>query len=518
MSLGSHIRRTPLIGASLFLALAVLLAFTPYTSAQSPAAMSVYNRAASMRGGNGGVQGSGMSISDQGINAYDNGAQAPGSGVATQQTVSRQWETIEVDSPEYIYKGHDPKEPILSTVFMEDDYGQYFVLSGSGDKTAKIWLLEGKYNQETTEWFVTSARVRKTYKDEHKQGITSAIFSPDFSYVLTSSYDGIGRIWNINNQKNIRAYLGAKDRLWKVAVTPSGEYVAGACNDGRIYLWGALTAERFDPLPNADDSTSLNADNNVGHQGAVYDVAFDPNSNFVASAGADGVVRLWNLSLLRQVAAFKGHEDQIYSVCFSEDGSRILTASRDKTARLWDPSSGEELCRFVGHTGAVRQAVFAGSYICTASDDGTIRLWTAQGKSTSNRNNSNRNASGSLGSGDMMDDPTMAGVPGRRQQSKGKPVREPGKAKGVELARFNSDSAAFSVDVSSDGVYVVGGYADGVARIWRVPGMARYYNDNLSGQSQSGSNSTNYGSGSSSLGSDPMGNSNATLPEIDAAP
>lgn len=508
-------RRSLTFGVQILTCVAAAAMSFNYAFAQfsSPAASAVYNRAASMgAGGMGGSQGM------QGINAYGSPNPSAGFGVqdngfGTGQTAvasAEEWETIVVDAPEFTYKGHDPKQPILSVKFFMFNDGtdyRYGVLSGSGDTTAKIWVLEGKYDQETTEWSVTSARVRGTFKDEHKQGITKAVFSPDYSYVLTSSYDQIGRLWTVGKQENIRAYLGAKDRLWSIVPSPSGQYVAAACNDGRIYFWEALTVKKLDVLPNREDAQTVGpGSEDVGHEGPVFDVAFDPNSSFVATAGADGAVRIWNLSLLKQVAVLKGHADKVYSVCFSEDGTRLLTASRDKTARLWDPSTGEEICRFVGHEGAVRQAVFAGQYVTTSSDDGTVRIWAPNAASSSNqRQGMGMNQNMTMGSGTVppttMDSsratPSMASPQGAQQQNVGKPTRKEGRPKGAELARFEANVPVFSVDVSEDLVYIVGGCQDGLARVWRVPGNARRYGDN---------SPSNYNEGGYGLGSDPLAN------------
>ena len=492
--------------------IAIAMSFnSAFAQFSSPAASAVYNRAASMgAGGMGGMQ------NMQGINAYgapNTGVGMQNNGFGSQQATTaaaEDWETIVVEAPEFIFKGHDPKQPILSVQFFMFNDGtdyRYGVLSGSGDTTAKVWVLEGKYDQDTTEWSVTSARIRGTFKDVHKQGITRAVFSPDYSYVLTSSYDQIGRLWTISKQENIRAYLGAKDRLWSIAPSPSGQYVAAACNDGRIYFWEALTVKKLDVLPNREDAQTIGPGNeDVGHEGPVFDVAFDPNSSFVATAGADGTVRIWNLSLLKQVAVLKGHADKVYSVCFSEDGTRLLTASRDKTARLWDPSTGEEICRFIGHEGAVRQAVFAGQYITTASDDGTVRIWAPNSGSSRdqrqgmgmNQNmslNPGMGSTGTMGSG--MSSPSMSSSGNAQQQNPGKPTREEGRPKGTELARFEADVPVFSLDVSEDLVYIVGGCKDGQARVWRVPGNARYFGD---------SSSSNYNQGGYGLGSDPLAN------------
>ncbi len=495
--------------------------------AQSPAAMGVYRTASTFNaGGMGtGTNFGGQTQSAQGINAFGSGSANSStnslSGMSgsmngtleanAQAALKTEWEAIQVDSPEYVYRGHEEKQPITSlTFYPQQNSDDLYVLSASADKTARLWLLEGKYDQETAEWFVTNGRLRKTYKDVHRQGLTSAIFSPDYKYVLTSSYDQVGRLWNLNNQENIRAYLGAKDRLWSIAVAESGQYVAGACNDGRIYFWESLTVKKLGSLPNREDASKLGAGyEDVGHEGPVFDVAFSPDSNFVASVGADGTIRLWNLSLQRQVAVIKASEDKLYSVRFSQDGSLLLVAGRDKTARLFNATTGEETCRFVGHTGAVHRAIFAGNYIATASDDGTARLWTAQGQNGSNSANKGMGLGSDL-SGSM---PEMGGYPEsgsqKQQSAAGKPTRKPGKAKGTELACFNVQSPVASVAVSDDNVYLVTGSYDGLARVWRVPGNARYYGQS---RSNNGSGYNSNGSGmNSGFGSDPMADPSNTL-------
>ena len=456
-----------------------------YTFAQfsSPATFGVYNRAATFGYGSQGQlpangspspsSTSGAFVSNPGFNSNDLTASPLNMLSAEEQSVQV------VEEPEFVYKGHDLNEPLLSVKFYKDSsFDGYAILSGSGDSTARLWLLTGEFDPLTTEWSITKANLQKTFKDVHKQGVTKAIFSPDASYVLTSSYDQAGRLWLMRNEENIRAYTGAKDRLWSISVSPSGDYVAGACNDGRVYFWESLTVQKLATLPNNEDA-SLSGNTDVGHIGPVFDVAFDPTSSFVATAGADGTVRIWNLGLLRQVAVLKGHKDKVYSVAFSADGSYILTASRDKTARLWNPSTGEEICRFVGHTGGVRQAIFAKSSICTASDDGTIRLWNANDVRSKANASSLNSGNSSMGSeyGSSMGDSSSTPKDAQSNASS-RPSRKEGFNKGVELVRFEADSPVFSVDVSEDEVYVCGACQDGTGKIWRMPNAARYFGDN----------------------------------------
>ena len=355
-----------------------------FAYAQSPATMGVYNRASSA---NFGMQ----NQSAQGINAFGSGAGnmsmgagpmpmgASMGGMGTLDSAwgaqgmalltSDEWQSIEVDSPEYVYRGHVEKEPITSlnfyTFLMEPTATPF---KHQRRQTAKLWMFEGKFDQETTEWFVTNARMYKTYKDVHKQGLTSAVFSPDFRFVLTSSYDGNGRLWNIGNQENIRAYLGSKDRLWKIAVASSGQLVAGACNDGRIYFWESMTVKRLGSLPNREDASKLGEGfEDVGHE-IMFLACLLPDSG-LSHSWSRRYRSYLNLAQ-RQVSVIKASKDKVYSVKFSPDGSLLVTASRDKTARVFNATTREEICRFVGHTGCSRSGLCR--FLCMhCNDDGT---------------------------------------------------------------------------------------------------------------------------------------------------
>lgn len=75
-----------------------------------------------------------------------------------------------------------------------------------------------------------------------------------------------------------------------------------------------------------------------------------------------------------------GHEGEISKVAFNPQGTRVLTASSDKTCRLWDAAeSGECLQVLEGHTDEIFSCAFnyEGDFVITGSKDNTCRIWRA---------------------------------------------------------------------------------------------------------------------------------------------
>jgi WD40 repeat protein len=99
----------------------------------------------------------------------------------------------------------------------------------------------------------------------------------------------------------------------------------------------------------------------TGHSSIVEDIKFSPDGKYFASAGDDGVIKLWEFATGRELRTFKGHTNAILTIAFSPDGKFLASGGEDKKVRLWDLETGKELKSYEGHLTGVGSVVFSPS-------------------------------------------------------------------------------------------------------------------------------------------------------------
>ncbi|HSK05364.1 MAG TPA: AAA family ATPase, partial [Kofleriaceae bacterium] len=109
----------------------------------------------------------------------------------------------------------------------------------------------------------------------------------------------------------VRALAGHTDKLWDVAYSPDGKWIATTSTDHTARVWDAETG-----APRAT----------LQHTDWVVVVAWSPDSRLVASGGSDHTVRVWDVIAGREVAALPIGMNTRW-IAFSPDGATLLTAS-----------------------------------------------------------------------------------------------------------------------------------------------------------------------------------------------
>jgi WD40 repeat protein len=114
----------------------------------------------------------------------------------------------------------------------------------------------------------------------------------------------------------------------KIQYSPDGRTLAVASSIG-IWLYDAGDFERMPRL--------------IGENTCVGLVAWSPDGRFLASAGSDGTVRVWDAARGGLVRTLEAHEGSVNSVAWSPDRPFLASGSDDRTVRVWDVASGRLL-------------------------------------------------------------------------------------------------------------------------------------------------------------------------------
>ena len=77
------------------------------------------------------------------------------------------------------------------------------------------------------------------------------------------------------------------------------------------------------------------------HRGAMFHVSISPDGKTLATGGLDGTIRLWDVDTGKFVKCLLGHNSYVYRLAWSPDGNTLASAgAHDGSCGLWDVKSG----------------------------------------------------------------------------------------------------------------------------------------------------------------------------------
>jgi WD40 repeat protein len=164
----------------------------------------------------------------------------------------------------------------------------------------------------------------------------------------------------------LRTLAGHSASVNGCAVSPDGTLIASASADGTVKVWDVAAGNERLTL--------------VGHAQAVENCAFSPDGTLIASASADRTIKLWDSQSGAERITLSGHTDRIQACAFHPDGASIVSASADHTLKIWDVSTGKVRLTLVGHAASVESCAFSpdGASIVSASWDRSVKVWDAR--------------------------------------------------------------------------------------------------------------------------------------------
>eukprot|EP01104_Vermistella_antarctica_P004662 TRINITY_DN15083_c0_g1_i1.p1 TRINITY_DN15083_c0_g1~~TRINITY_DN15083_c0_g1_i1.p1 ORF type:complete len:355 (+),score=69.26 TRINITY_DN15083_c0_g1_i1:51-1067(+) len=177
--------------------------------------------------------------------------------------------------------------------------------------------------------------------------------------------------------RRIASLSGHGETVWDVAWSPSGDLLASCSGDKSIRLWSRQGSGE-------DAEWVCRAVLEDAHQRTVRRLAWSPSGSHLAAASFDGTTSVWckrgSSSEFECIATLEGHENEVKSVAWHEGGALLATCSRDKSVWIWEMEHDEDFeCVSVlhGHSQDVkavewqpnREMLFSVSY------DNDVKMW-----------------------------------------------------------------------------------------------------------------------------------------------
>jgi ribosomal RNA-processing protein 9 len=155
---------------------------------------------------------------------------------------------------------------------------------------------------------------------------------------------------------------------------------ASGGKDSRVIVWDVETGTALASLRPKSylPSYRKNPSSAPGHVGHVHAVAIadDQGCNIVASGGADGLVRIWDVRAAKQVDALRGHRGPVNALAFRAGTMQLFTASTDRTVKIWDINDMAYVETLFGHGAEVCGIdSFTKERAISCGRDGTMRLY-----------------------------------------------------------------------------------------------------------------------------------------------
>ena len=111
----------------------------------------------------------------------------------------------------------------------------------------------------------------------------------------------------------------------------------------------------------------------TGHTSTVQALAVAPDGSWLASAGYDDTVRIWDPATGTTRHTLTGHTSTVHALAAAPDGSWLASAGYDTTVRIWDPATGRPIASLrLGH--ALQQVVIVATRIIVAGVRGPYLL------------------------------------------------------------------------------------------------------------------------------------------------
>ncbi|MEB3192446.1 MAG: DnaJ domain-containing protein [Snowella sp.] len=199
--------------------------------------------------------------------------------------------------------------------------------------------------------------------------VSAVAITPNNQYLFSGDSKGIVNLWDLNTHKLLFSFIGNREEIQAIVISPDGKTLLAAGFDRRISAWKIERKSIF--------SGFYSPNSRYSHEGVIHALTVSPDGQLVASGGSDHKIKIWGGITGKWERTLNGHTDSILALGFSADGKMLVSGSADKTIRLWYLSNYQEPEILQGHEQRITclEITNNNQYLISGSLDGIIHIW-----------------------------------------------------------------------------------------------------------------------------------------------
>ncbi|HCI79171.1 MAG TPA: hypothetical protein DHW02_05740 [Ktedonobacter sp.] len=235
-------------------------------------------------------------------------------------------------------------------------------------------------------WDASTGKLLYTY-NEHVGQVNTIAWSPvvstgpSSSLIASAGTDRTVRVWNASTGQDSSVFRNHTDAVHSIIWSPDGKRIASGGEDKTVLLWTPANSQqqkrglfsRFTSTLTPSNVTRLN-----NHDGRVNAVTWSPDGRYIASAGSDYRVLVYDILLNRAVLSYGADSKGMKtSVIWSPKGNFLASGGNNKMVELWNLGTRKQIFTYRGHLGYIMALAWSpdGSRIASAGVDRTIQVW-----------------------------------------------------------------------------------------------------------------------------------------------
>lgn len=249
-----------------------------------------------------------------------------------------------------------------------------FLLTGSQDQTVKKWEIPRKPHEQGQK---TGSRAVFTRK-AHDKDINAINVHHSGHLFASASQDKTVKIWSVEEGEVQGILRGHKRGVWSVQFSPA-QLPTIQGEDGPVTGKGVIitgSGDKSIKLWSLSDYTCIRT--YEGHSNSVLKVAWlnvpatkEQSKKPVqfASAGGDGLVKVWDANSGEAECTLDNHEDRVWALAVHPGTNTIASGSGDSTVTFWKDTTAETQAvasqaalKVIEQEQELQNHIFAGSY------------------------------------------------------------------------------------------------------------------------------------------------------------